>query len=148
MKALVTSRITIAAKPAKAFRYLTDLKYHQLWNPHLVSIVPLIKLKLGSQYKNVSVLLGVEVKGTNVVTKFKANKELELSNTAGLLQYVVYYRLQSRGQKTLLSCTTAVSSRSNAFAFAAPILEILARRELQTDLSALKIAVEQRLAGA
>jgi hypothetical protein len=148
MKTLITSKITIAAAPAKTFRYLADLKCHQLWNPHLISIAPLMSLRLGVEYKTVSILLGVEVKGTNAVTKFKVNEELELSNTTGLLQYVVRYRLQSRGQKTLLNCTTVVSSKSNAFAFAAPILEILARRELQTDLSALKIAVEQRLTGA
>jgi hypothetical protein len=42
-------------------------------------------------------------------------------------------------------CATTVSSDNKAFAFAAPVLKALARRELQTDMQALKLAVEHHL---
>ncbi len=90
-------------------------------------------------------LLGVKISGKNKVTKFVQGKELELENSTGILQYRVNYRLQASHRKTVLYCTTSVSSSGTAFAFATPVLKLLARRELQSDLQALKIAVEQHL---
>ncbi len=145
MKALVSSKVTINAATARVFLYLAELKYHQLWNPHLVSISPVTTLKKDIRYDTVSNLLGVKVKGKNVVTKLTNNSELEISNTTGLLNWIAHYNLQTDGNKTLLVCTTAVSSKKEVFAFTAPVLEILAKRELQSDLKALKIAVEKKL---
>ena len=74
------------------------------------------------------------------------NKEIELENNTGSVQYNVNYRLDPAKSKTLLTCTTTVSSDSNAFVFSTPlIMKLLAKHELQTDLKALKIAVEQKL---
>lgn len=145
MKANVITKITIQAPSAQVFRYLSDLKYHHLWNPQVLRISQHGKLKLGSSFKSVSLLLGIEVESSNVVTKFAPPKELEIRNSVGMVQYTAHFWLFPAGQKTLVVLTTEVSSHSNAFAFAPPLLKILARRELQADMQALKIAVENNL---
>jgi len=146
MQVKLVARITIAAEPAEIFKYLVVLKRHFLWNPHLQTISPLITLKQGSSYKTTSMMLGIQVSGVNKVTKYVPNEELELQNDAGALHYSVHYRLQPAGQrKVQLLCTTMVSSSNKAFLFTRPVFSMLARRELQTDLRALKIAIEQKL---
>jgi polyketide cyclase/dehydrase/lipid transport protein len=125
---------------------LTDLKYHYLWNPQVQSISPSQgKLELDSRYRTTSTVLGVRIASHNHITTFAPNQELEMENTTGLVHYRANFRLLPKGAHTLVICTTTVTADSQAFAFAAPILRRLARRELQTDMQALKLAVEGRL---
>jgi len=145
MKASVTTQVTIAAKPGTVFKYLTDLKYHYLWNPQLQSISTTEKLKLGTQYETTSLVLGVKIKACNEVTQLVPNKYLELENNTGTVHYKASFKLSPKGSSTVVICETTVSSQSEAFAFAKPVLKMLARRELQTDMQALKIAVENQL---
>lgn len=145
MTATVVSRITILAEPKDVFKYLADSSYHFLWNPHLHSLEPAGKLKSGSKYKTTSVLLGVRVSGKNSVTRCDADKELQIENVAGTIRYSVNYRLTKKERRTQVICTTEVTANSNAFTFTKPLLRLLARRELQSDLKALKIAVEHKL---
>ncbi len=145
MKVRVIAKITISANRSEVFKYLSNLKYHFLWNPHLRSITPQCNVKLGTTYESASLLLGVRIKALNIVTKLLQDKELELHNKTGTIQYAVNYKLQEINKKTKLICITSVSSENEAFAFTEPVLKLLARRELQSDLKALKIAVEQRL---
>ncbi|HSX45503.1 MAG TPA: SRPBCC family protein [Candidatus Saccharimonadia bacterium] len=145
MTVSVVSRISVEAKPRAIFKYLADSSYHFLWNPHLHSLEPANKLKLGSKYKTSSVLLGVRVSGKNAVTGFVADKELQIENVAGTISYIVNYKLHPQGEDTQVVCTTEVTADGNAFAFTKPLLRLLARRELQSDLKALKIAVENKL---
>lgn len=88
------------------------------------------------------------MQGINQVTQFLSPYDLALENSTGALQYNVHYKLRPVEKKTFLSCTTIVSSESETFAFTAPVLKLLARRELQTGLEALKIAVEQQITPA
>jgi carbon monoxide dehydrogenase subunit G len=145
MKADVITRITIKATPAEVFKYLQDLNYHYLWNPQIHSIKPIINLKLDATYETTSQVLGVRINAVNKVTKFQPNREIELANSTGMIKYCANFRLKPSGKNTVLICDTSVSSDSHAFAFAKPVLKMLARRELQTDLQALKIAVEHDL---
>jgi hypothetical protein len=146
MNTYVVTRINIAAQPAEIFEYLTDLRYHHLWNPQVESISTTAPLILGGGFDSVSIVLGVQIYAKNVVTKLVKPTELELENTTGLVKYRAYFRLKAMGdEETLLICKTTVSSDSGAFSFAKPILKTLARRELQSDLKALQTAVEQRL---
>lgn len=145
MKARVVTQITIAAGKELVFKYLQDMHYHYLWNPQIQSLKPITKLQIGTKYEAVSQVLGVKITAKNVVTKLQPNTELELENNTGMVHYCTNFTLSTKGQDTVLVCTTAVSSESKAFAFAKPVMERLARRELQTDLQALKIAVEHRL---
>jgi carbon monoxide dehydrogenase subunit G len=145
MKADVITQITIKAKPADVFKYLENLEYHYLWNPQIQDIKPIIKLKLHSTYETSSQILGVKINAVNEVSKFVPSKELELVNNTGMVKYTANFKLRPNGSKTTLVCDTTVASESNAFAFAKPVLKMLARRELQTDLRALKVAVEGRL---
>jgi hypothetical protein len=145
MKASVVTRVTIAAKPSEVFTYLIDLRYHYLWNPQLQEITPIIKLKQGAVYKTLSRVLGMTIKASNEVTKFTQNQELELVNKTGLVAYRANFRLLTKAGKTQVICNTTVSSDINAFAFTVPVLSRLARRELQTDMQALKLAVEHKL---
>lgn len=139
------TRVSINATPEAVFKYLKHLKYHYLWNPPQQTIEPIISLKKGSQYKTTSVILGKKLEALNTVTKFRENLELELENTTGLVHFVVNFKLTGESGKTQLICNSILDSDSKAFAFAKPVLEVLARRELQTDLKALKIAVENQL---
>lgn len=145
MKASVVTKVTIQASASRVFNYLTDLKYHHLWNPQVLRISQHGKLKLGSSFASTSLLLGVEVESNNVVMKFVYPKELEIQNKVGMVQYTANFKLFQAGGTTLVVLTTEVSSHSKAFAFAPPLLKVLARRELQTDMQALKIAVEHKL---
>jgi hypothetical protein len=146
MQTAVITQATIHAKQAEVFKYLSDLKYHQLWNPQLLSISSSGKqLELGSEYKTQSQVLGVKIRARNVVTKFENLKELEISNNTGLVQYRANFKLRAKKNGTVLVCTTTVSTDSEAFAFAKPVLKLLARRELQSDMQALKLAVEHNL---
>jgi hypothetical protein len=124
---------------------LTDLKRHYLWNPPLQSISSTDRLHLGSVYQTTSLVLGVRISSSNLVTKLSPSKELEIENNTGTVHYRVHFQLRDKGESTLVTCSTTVSSDSGAFAFTAPILKLLARRELQTDMQALKIAVENQL---
>jgi len=145
-KARVVTKVQIAAKPAEVFVYLEDLQYHHLWNPHLSKITPIMQLTTGNAYRTTSLVLGVKVRSKIEVKVVEPPKQLQLENKSGPLQYCLTYKLKSNEGGTLLQCTTLVSTESRAFAFAKPLLTELARRELHTDLAALKNAVEHQLA--
>lgn len=138
----VVTRITIAAKPRDIFTYLTDLRYYYLWNPQMLSISPTKPLRLGMTYSTVILILGVQVKSTHEVTKLAAPKMLELQSKAGMIKHRTSFRLTAKGKKTQLVCKTIVFADSTAFAFAKPILRLLAQHDLKTDMEALKLAVE------
>lgn len=145
MTSCIVSQVTIKARPAAVFKYLADLNYHFLWNPHLQNLSPRMVLKKGVSYQTTSMLLGVKVVAKNQVTKFASNQELQIENSTGTLKYKVNYQLRGQEQSTTLVCTTEVSADSPSFAFSRPVLKMLARRELRSDLEALKLAVEQQL---
>lgn len=145
MKARLKTRITISAEPATVFKYLAHTKYHPLWNPQMQSVSPLIPLHKDSIYTVFSLVLGVRTKAENHVTKFVQDQELEVQNKTGMIQYAACFRLEPTAKSTRVTCTISVSSQSKAFAFAKPLMESLARRELRADLAALKEAVEQKL---
>lgn len=144
-EATIVTRITIAASPAAVFKYLADLKYHHLWNPQLQQLSSYEKLRLHSRYQASSRVLGIKIEMTNSVTRFAPAREMQIENETGAVHYCANFQLRAQGDKTLVTCTTAVSSHAEAFAFAAPVLKALARRELQADLQALKLAVENNL---
>ena len=126
--------------------YLTDLRYMHLWNPQVTSLSSRKLLKLGSTYQTTSHVLGITIESANKVTKYIKNKELQIENSTGLVHYSAHFKLSpTANKKVLLTCSTDVSSDSKAFAFSVPVLKLLARRELQSDLQALKIAVEKRM---
>jgi hypothetical protein len=145
MEVRVITRITIEAQPSQIFNYLSDLKYHYLWNPQMRKITPVIKLRKGSKYNTESIVLGVRINSSNKVQKFVKNDELEIVNDTGQVHYCVNYKLLPKGKKTQLVCSTVVSTVSGYFSFAKPVLKLLAQRELQTDMQALKLAVENDL---
>lgn len=145
MKTFVVTQITIASHPSKVFDYLMDLKYHHLWNPQLQSITPIKKLSLGEEYETSSMVLGIKIRAKNVVSKFVSMQELEIQNNTGLVKYRASFKVRPSGNESVVICKTIVSADGEAFAFAKPILKVLARRELQTDMQALKIAVENQL---
>lgn len=145
MHVRLVAQITIGADQTAVFTYLSDLKYHFLWNPHLQSITPQKRLKTGVKYKTTSLMLGVQISGENVATTVDQPNELVLQNDAGTIHYNVTYRLKTEEGKTKVACTTLVSVQNKALMFTQPVLKMLARRELQADLQALKIAVEQKL---
>ena len=148
MEVSVVSRVRIHARPEDIFYYLSNLRFHFLWNPSLRNIKPMTKLQQGLNYQTESVILGVEVNGNNQVTKFKPNRELQIENNTGSIHYTVNYHLASDAKGVVLTCSTQVKPQRTAFKFTIPVLKTLARRELQSDLQALKVAVEQRLADA
>lgn len=147
MDAQVRTQTTIAASPQEVFRYLADTRSHYLWNPHLEKITPasLQELKEGTTYTTTSLLFGMKVKATNLVTECVQNKFLCIKNDTGLLCYFVKYTLKPTEEGTLLICHITVTADSKAFAFAKPVLKTLAQRELQSDLEALKLAIEEKL---
>ena len=142
MNARLVTKMQIAAPPENVFRYLSQLRYHKFWNPHLQGSLPDITLSQGASYYTTSLLFGRKTHFKNIVSKCTENSELELCNDTGLLQYCVRYTLLPKAHGTLLTCNMAVSSTSNSFAFAKPILKLLVQRELQIDLTLLKTAVE------
>jgi hypothetical protein len=145
MKAKISSKVTINARPAAVFAYLEDLKFHYLWNPQLHHISPILKLRLGSKYQTTHLFLGKQLKTDNVVAKFLKNEELQIENTTGLVEFQANYQLAPLHNQTVVTSNITVASKSKAFAFTAPVLKTLALRELQADLRALKLAVEQKL---
>lgn len=142
MNARVVARVTIKATATQVFDRLVDLESHFLWNPHLQEIAPVMKLKQGAEYTTSSLLLGVRVHSNITVTQLTPRQRLELINDTGTLQYKVVYQLQKHTIGTTVVCTTTISTDKQAFAFTKPILKLLAQRELQTDLQALKHLVE------
>jgi carbon monoxide dehydrogenase subunit G len=145
MKTQLAVSVGIKAAPAVVFEYLTDLKRHPLWNPHLRSISMDSRLRLGSSYQTTSQFLGRTVKGNNTITRLVPEQELEIQNSSGMLRYIVSYQLEEEGSETRLICSVDVEADSMVFAFAVPVLETLARRELQADIQMLKIAAEEHL---
>ena len=145
MKARVVSKVTIHASITEVFKYLENLSYHQLWNPQLQNINPITNLALDSTYQTTNIFLGKKLKTSNVVTKFEKNSEIQIENTTGLVEFCANYKLSKKNNSTIVTSNITVASKSKAFAFATPVLKALAQRELQTDLQALKVAVEQKL---
>ncbi|HWB39432.1 MAG TPA: SRPBCC family protein [Candidatus Saccharimonadales bacterium] len=145
MQATVATKITIQASPAAVFEYLTNLKYHYLWNPQTHSISSTKRIKLGSTYQTENMVLGTKFKGSNVVTALSAPKHLTIENSLGLVTWKADFRLYKRGPQTEVKLSTKVTTDSKVFVFTLPILKKLALRELRTDLQALKIAVEDHL---
>ncbi len=146
MKARVKTSITIHASTSQVFKYLADTKLHFVWNAHLEKVKPQGKLHAGAAYETLNIVLRVRVRAQNHVSIFVENTELEIINQTGLLHYRVNYKLTEKSKSdTELVCTTVVEAQGNAFYFARPMLQQLARRELRIDLRALKLAVEQKL---
>jgi hypothetical protein len=145
MEVSVVTRVTINASSKEVFCYLSHLKYHYLWNPHLRKITPIVALKRGLRYEVESTLLGMKIGNINKVSKLTKNKEVEIMCQEGPVKYCVNYRLHPMGEKTQVLCTTDVTAASNYFSFAKPVLKSIARHELQTDMQALKLAVEHKL---
>jgi hypothetical protein len=145
MSVRVITQIAIAAPRPVVFEYLTDLKYHHLWNPQVQSLAGSGVLEKGSTYQTTSLLLGIKVHSHNKVTLVQSPRRLVIENDAGLVHYKAEFQLEADGDKTVVVCSTNASADSVAFAFTKPVMKLLARRELQTDLQALKIAVEQKL---
>ena len=141
----VVTRVTINASPKAVFKYMRDLKYHYLWNPHIESLKPLQTLKKGAQYTAKSIVFGRRLETPNTVTVFIENKELEVENVTGMIRYRVNYSLLPTDTSTVVRCDIEVTAESDAFAFAKPVLRLMTRRELQSDLQALKVAVEEKL---
>lgn len=149
MKANIVTQITVSAPIKEVFRYLTDLKYVRLWNPQVKHVSSKKVLKLHSTYKTVSEVLGITIEAENVVTKYARDAELQIENKTGTIRYTANFRLAPRDKGgVLLVCAATVASYNRAFAFTEPVLKLLARRELQTDLQALKIAVENQIPGS
>lgn len=145
MNAQVTTRVTIDATPREVFRYFEYLRLHYLWNPRQQKNSGPDRLKQGAQYKTTNLVFGVRVDAVNTVTKFDLGRELEIKNNTGLVHYLARYRLSEKEGKTLLRLNLTLSADSQAFAFAKPVLSIMAQRELRSDLGALKLAVEAKL---
>ncbi len=145
MKASVAARLSIRASPAEVFVYFREVKLHPVWNPRLQTVSPLSKLKLGSTYNSESLLLGIKTSARNTVTKYVKDREIEIKNDTGILHYSANYKLVSIGSKTLVTCITEVSSDKDAFKLAKPMLKLLAKREVQTDLYLLRQAVEEKI---
>jgi len=143
MKARVVTTVHIAAAPAGIFKYLGDLQYHPLWNPNLKRISPLVPLEKGLVYRTTSLLFGTKISGKIKVMAVVPPKTLELCSTTGMLEYKVGFYLKPDHEGTLVTCRTTVSTESKMLAFAKPMMGLLARRELQSDLDALKRVVEQ-----
>jgi hypothetical protein len=126
--------------------YLSHLKYVQLWNPQVRSVSSRKQLKLGSTYETESSFLGMTIRASNHVTAFISDQEFQVENATGTIQYVVHFKISNKDQDSvILTSSTTVSSESKAFVFTKPILKSLVRRELQTDLQSLKLAVEHKL---
>lgn len=87
MTVSIVTRVTIKSSPKEVFKYLSNTKYHFLWNPHLQTLTPVQKLKKGSRYKTTILLLGVRVDGHNEVSRLELNKELEIRNSSGMIKY-------------------------------------------------------------
>lgn len=146
MDASIVARVTIAAEPDEVFKYLADLKYHELWNPQLRSLSSEGKLKLGSKYETESEVMGIPIEARNVVTKFVPNKELELENNTGSVMYRINFNLTYKPLgHTLVILTAHLITQSKIIGLTVPVLERLAKYELKMDLEALKIAVEGKL---
>lgn len=145
MKVNVTTQIKISSNAHAVFKYLTDLKYIHLWNPQLTYVSSKEKLKLGSKYQTTTQVLGVNIESNNVVSRFQQDEFLQIDNTTGMVQFAAAFEIKEQADSVMLKCITSVSSTHKAFAFSGSVLKILARRELQADLQALKIAVEQKL---
>lgn len=145
MEVSVVTRITIDAPPSEVFRYLTDLKLHYLWNPQLRKVSPLIMLSKGATYRSESTVLGVNLHGHIKVTRFTKDRELALNNEQGQVHYRVNFILQAVDRRTQVICKTTAITHNGYFAFAKPVLKLIARRELQSDLQGLKLAVEHHL---
>lgn len=145
MKATFITRVRIAANQELVYEYLINLKYHQLWNPQTRKISSKSKLQLGSKFSTTIIVLGIKIHAKNVVTKMTEPVEIEIKNVTGTVHYVANIKLRKWLGKTLVTSTTTVSTDSKAFVFTVPIMKRLARRELQTDMQALKVAVENRL---
>lgn len=145
MNAKVATRITINASPKEVFRYFEHLRLHYLWNPHQQKNSGPDRLKQGAQYRTTSLVFGVRVNAVNKVTKFNPGRELEIENNTGLVHYHARYNLSEKAGKTLLRLNLTLSADNQAFAFAKPVLKVMAQRELRSDLGALKLAVEEKL---
>jgi uncharacterized membrane protein len=147
MDVRVVTRISINAPAQDVFCYLSNLRYHHIWNPHMRKVKPITELKRGMVYESENVLLGIKITNVNKVAKLSKNKEIELLNNKGQIQYRINYRLVplNNKDKTQVVCTTVVTAVSSYFSFAKPALRMIAKRELQTDMQALKLAVEHKL---
>lgn len=145
MKATFVTKIRVAANQQLVFEYITNLKYHRLWNPQTRNISSKSKLRLGSKFRTTIVVLGIRLHANNIVTKLEAPVEFEMKNMTGTVHYIANMKLKQSFGKTLVTSTTTVSTDSKAFVFTLPIMKRLARRELKTDMESLKVAVENRL---
>lgn len=145
MKVYIVNQILIEAKRSEIFQYLANPNYHFLWNPTLKRISTYDNLQKGSTYKATNHVMGIELITTNVITKFKKNEEVEIVNKSGIIQYRLNFKLLKKGAKVLLINSSELSTISKLFAFSVPVFHLLAKRQLQTQLNALKIAVEHSL---
>lgn len=145
MEVRITTRIAIAASPDRVFEYLADLKYHHLWNPQVFSISTTKRLAMDSTFETESRVIGLVITAVNRVVGFEPPNELVIENSAGNVLFTALFRLHPRDNVTLVRLTTTLSTNVLLHGITLPVLKQLASRELQADLKALKIAVENGL---
>lgn len=146
--ATVTAKtsININAQPEDVFEYIKNLKYHYYWNPSLRMLSHEGELEEGMSYETESVVLkDIVVKSRNHVTKLVPNKEIDVANSMGTVKYESSITLANRSHATLVVCRIDVLTESKVFGLTLPVLKQLAKKELQTDLQALKFAVENNI---
>lgn len=145
-KISVRTRINIKAPPNDVFKYISETKYFYIWNPALRDITGAKKLGLGKAYDTTSVVLkDLEIKSHNIVVEFQPGKSLGLQNQMGTVKYASVFNLTDKGSHTLLTLKLDIVTESQIFGLTMPVLKRLANRELQTDMQALKIAVEDKI---
>lgn len=146
MRTTVTADIRIAADITEVFEYLTNLKYHYLWNPQVSSISTTDHLKLGSAFDSESRILGATVRATNIVTEYESPKALSFVSKIGSVEYNAQFKLHTEGKETAVDLSLSVDNAPPVIRkLPESILQQVALREIRTDLQALKIAVENYL---
>jgi len=140
------SKITIQASPGEVYKYLSNLKYYYLWNASLRYLSYEGPLKKGVSFDSENIILNKNViKGHNIVTAIEPNKKIETENKLGMIKYKQMFELKEQAKGTQVINRIDVLTPAQAFGLTTPVLKILAKRELRTDLQTLKIVVENKI---
>jgi len=145
-KIYTLNNIVIKAPASEVFKYLADLHYHYLWNPNLRDIVNPRILSLGDTYQTKTIIFNKNViESSNVIYQFKTNKIIAMENKLGLVKYKCIFTLNEDKGTTKVTTRIDIITETKLFGLTATVLKRLANNELQSDLAALKIAVENKL---
>jgi uncharacterized protein YndB with AHSA1/START domain len=147
MRVVIEVSEVVKADAGRVFELLTDLESHMRWVSGLTYLSARGKIRPGMRYESVNVAMGNSMAGRHEVRQVIERQLVEIESVTGPLASTIQYSVNAINGLTQVQCTFWVTSDHPVFGLATPVLEMLARSRLESDIKNLKHFAEAGMSG-